>query len=97
MYKKTAFYAGITLLIQSISMAVLFFLLFAKKKNLATVLLAMSAAGGIAGGALLYKHAKSVKAEEDLLSEFLGDDEYEYNDGDMEILTDDYVDEAEFC
>lgn len=97
MIKKTAFYAGITLVIQSISMAVLFFLLIAKKKNLATVLLAMSAAGGIAGGLLLYKHAERVKAEEELLSEFLGDDEYEYNDGEMEILTDDNVSEAEFC
>lgn len=97
MIKKTAFYAGITLVIQSISMAVLFFLLFSKKKNLATVLLAMSAAGGIAGGVMLYKHAKSVKEEADLLAEFLGDDEYEYNDGEMEILTDEYVDEAEFC
>lgn len=97
MMKKTAFYAGITLIIQSISMVVLFFLLFAKKKNLATVLLAMSAAGGVAGGVLLYKHAKRVKAEEELLNEFLGDDEYMYDDGEMEILTDDYVDEAEFC
>ena len=97
MMKKTAFYAGITLIIQSISMVVLFFLLFAKKKNLATVLLAMSAAWGVTGGVLLYKHAKRVKAEEELLSEFLGDDEYTYDDGEMEILTDDYVDEAEFC
>jgi len=97
MYKKTAFYAGITLVIQSISMMILFFLLFAKKKSLASVLLAMSAAGGIAGGILLYKHARNVKAEEDLIAELLGDDEYEYNNGEMEILTDDYVDEAEFC
>ncbi len=97
MYKKTAFYAGITLVVQSFTMAVLFFLTFAKKKNVASVLLALSAAGGIAGGILLYKHAKSVKREEDLLASFLGDDEYEYCDGDMEILTDEYVDEAEFC
>ena len=97
MYKKAAFYAGITLVIQSVSMAVLFFLLFAKKKNLATVLLAMSAAGGVTGGVLLYKHAKRVREEEELLSEFLGDDEYEYNNGEMEILTDDFVDESEFC
>ena len=97
MYKKTAFYAGITLLVQSISMAVLFFFLFEKKKSLASVLLAMSAAGGIAGGILLYKHAKSVKREEDLLAEFLGDDEYLYENGDVEILTDEFVDEAEFC
>ncbi len=97
MMKKTAFYAGITLLVQSVSMAILFFLLFAKKKSLATVLLAMSAAGGITGGFLLYKHAKRVKEEEELLSEFLGDDEYEYNNGEMEILTDEFVDEAEFC
>ena len=97
MYKKTAFYAGITLIVQSITMVVLFFLLFAKKRNLASVLLAMSAAGGIAGGILLYKHAKNIKAEEDLLSEFLGDDEYNYDNGEVEILTDDNVDEAEFC
>lgn len=97
MYKRAAFYAGITLIIQSVSMAVLFFLLFAKKKNMATVLLAMSAAGGITGGVLLYKYAKRVKEEEDLLAEFLGDDEYEYNNGEMEILTDDCVDESEFC
>ncbi len=97
MYKKTAFYAGITLLVQAVSMAILFFFLVAKKKNFASVLLAMSAASGITGGFLLYKHAKRVKDEEDLLSEFLGDDEYEYTNGDMEILTDDDVDEAEFC
>ena len=97
MYKKTAFYAGIALLVQSVSMAILFFFLVAKKKNLASVLLAMSAAGGIAGGILLYKHAKDVKKEEDFLSEFLGDDEYDYNDGEMEILTDEFVDETEFC
>ena len=97
MYKKTAFYAGITLVVQSVTMAILFFLIFAKKKNLASVLLALSAAGGIAGGILLYKHAKSVKREEELLSSFLGDDEYDYNDGDLEILTDEFVDEAEFC
>ena len=97
MYKKAAFYAGITLIVQSVSMAILFFLLFAKKKSLASVLLAMSAAGGVAGGVLLYKHAKRVKAEEELLSEFLGDDEYEYDGEELEILTDEYVDEAEFC
>ncbi len=96
MFKKTAFYAGITLMVQSVSMLVLFFLLFAKKKSLATVLLAMSAAGGITGAYLLYKHSERVKAEEDLLSEFLGDDEY-IGDDDIEILTDEEVDEAEFC
>ncbi|MBR5314154.1 MAG: hypothetical protein IKU45_01925 [Clostridia bacterium] len=97
MFKKTAFYAGIALIVQSVSMAIVFFFIYAKKKNLATALLAMSAAGGIAGGILLYKHAKDVKREEELLSEFLGDDEYEFEDGEVEILTDDYVDEAEFC
>lgn len=95
MYKKTAFYAGITLLIQSISMAVLFFLLFAKKKSLATVLLAMSAAGGIAGGYLLYKNSNKVKEEEKLIDEFLSCDIPENYD-DVSILTDDEVDESEF-
>ncbi len=97
MLKKTAFYAGISLVIQSISMLVLFFLLFTKKKKLSTVLVSMAAVGGAIGGILLYKQAKRIQAEEDLMTEFLGDDEYDYNDGEMEILTDDDVDEAEFC
>lgn len=94
MIKKTGFFAGIALLVQSISMLVLFFLLIAKKKNLATVLLAMSAAGGITGGYLLYRHAERVKKEELILDEFIGEEEPDFDD--VEILTDDDVDEAEF-
>ena len=95
MSKKTAFYAGITLVIQSISFAVLFLLLYSKKRSLAAVLLALSAVGGVAGGYLLYKHSKSVKEEEDLISEFLGEEVHDH--GDVEILTDEEVDESEFC
>ena len=95
MSKKTAFYVGITLVIQSISFAILFFVLFSKKKSLAAVLLALSAVGGVAGGYLLYKHAKSVKEEEELISEFLNVEAHDH--GDVEILTDEEVDEAEFC
>ncbi|MBE6642219.1 MAG: hypothetical protein E7615_01040 [Ruminococcaceae bacterium] len=94
MKKKTLLYAGISLIVQSVSMAVLFFLLLPKKKSLANTFLAMSAIGGIAGGICLYKHAKKVKEEREFIEEFLGSEEL---GEDMEILTDEEVDEAEFC
>ena len=97
MIKKTSFYVGITLIIQSITMAVLFFFLFSKKKSLAATLLAMSAAGGIAGGVLLYKHAKREEAEKERLAEMLCDELGLTGEEDVEILTDENVDEAEFC
>jgi len=58
MLKKTKFYVGISLLVQSFSFVVMFFALCKKKKDLASVILAIAAAGGAAGAVLLYLDAK---------------------------------------
>ncbi len=59
MFKKHRFNIGLTLLVQSASFVVLFFMLYAKKKSLANTFLALSAIGGIAGAYLILKEAKS--------------------------------------
>ena len=59
MFKKYKFTIGITLLVQSVSFIVLFFLLYKKKKSLANTFLALSAVGGIAGAYLVLKEAKA--------------------------------------
>jgi len=97
MNKKTAFFAGIALLVQSLTILITFLVVMRKKKSIASVLLALAGAGSVAGGLLLYKNINRIKAEEVLLSEFLGDDEYQYINGEMEVLTDDNLDEAKFC
>ncbi|MBQ3065036.1 MAG: hypothetical protein IJC98_02255 [Clostridia bacterium] len=57
--KKYRFHIGLTLLVQSASFVVLFFMLYKKKKSLAGTFLALSAIGGIAGAYLVLKEAKS--------------------------------------
>ena len=57
--KKYRFHIGLTLLVQSASFVVLFFMLYRKKKSLASTFLALSAIGGIAGAYLVLKEAKS--------------------------------------
>ncbi len=59
MFKKYRFHVGLTLLVQSASFIVLFFMLYRKKKSLANTFLALSAIGGIAGAYLVLKEAKS--------------------------------------
>lgn len=59
MLKKYRFHIGLTLLVQSASFIVLFFLLYKKKKSLANTFLALSAVGGITGAYLVLKEAKS--------------------------------------
>lgn len=59
MLKKYRFHVGLTLLVQSASFVILFFLLYSKKKSLANTFLALSAIGGIAGAYLVLKEAKS--------------------------------------
>ncbi len=58
MLKKTKFYVGITLIIQSFSFIGLFIALCRKKKNVAGVILAIAAVGGITGAVLLYLDSK---------------------------------------
>lgn len=59
MLKKYRFHIGLTLLVQSASFVILFFLLYSKKKSLANTFLALSAIGGITGAYLVLKEAKS--------------------------------------
>lgn len=59
MFKKHRFNIGLTLLVQSASFVILFFMLYRKKKNLANTFLALSAIGGITGAYLVLKEAKS--------------------------------------
>ena len=59
MLKKYRFHVGLTLLVQSASFVILFFMLYRKKKSLANTFLALSAIGGIAGAYLVLKEAKS--------------------------------------
>lgn len=56
--KKIKLYAGITLIVQSIFMAVVFIMLYSKKKSLAKTFAALAAAGGVAGAYLLISEAK---------------------------------------
>ncbi len=58
MFKKHRFNIGLTLLVQSASFVILFFMLYAKKKSLANTFLALSAIGGITGAYLILKEAK---------------------------------------
>ena len=59
MIKKYRFHIGLTLLVQSASFIILFFMLYKKKKSLANTFLALSAVGGIAGAYLVLKEAKN--------------------------------------
>ena len=59
MFKKFRFNIGLTLLVQSASFVILFFMLYGKKRSLANTFLALSAIGGITGAYLVLKEAKS--------------------------------------
>ena len=59
MFKKYRFHVGLTLLVQSASFVILFFMLYRKKKSLANTFLALSAIGGITGAYLVLKEAKN--------------------------------------
>lgn len=95
MLRKTKFYVGLMLLVQSISFLVLFIMLYTKKRSLATALLLLSAAGGVGGMILVYRQltAKSGDPEFEAIEEFcFGPKENEQ----VTILTDDDINESEF-
>lgn len=101
MIKKTKFYIGIALLVQAITFLILFIMVFSKKRSFGGALLAISAAGGIAGAILVYKQAveefdskKINSIVEDYEQGFSNDDNDEIII--QEVPIDDTVDEAEF-
>ena len=85
MIKKYRFNIGLTLLVQSASFVILFFMLYRKKKSLANTFLALSAIGGIAGAYLVLKEAKSEveaceQAAKDAIEAGEGDDTFDFNE-----------------
>jgi hypothetical protein len=101
MIKKTKFYIGIALLVQAITFLILFIMVFNKKRSLGGAILAIAAAGGIAGAILVYKqaveefdssHLKSIVEDyEQGFSNDIHDDIILH-----EVPVDDTVDETEF-
>lgn len=91
MFKKFRPFIAITLLVQSISMIVLFFMLYNKKRSLANTFLALAAVGGAIGGIMFwqeYGEALGLKAAKD-------DDEDIFNFDDLELDLDDEMLSAE--
>ena len=66
--KKLRFYAAVTLIVQSVSFAIIFIMLYNKKRSLAKTFAALSVAGGIAGGYLLVCEAKEKARRERMLA-----------------------------
>ncbi len=60
MLQKMKLPAAIALLVQSITFLVLFFVLWSKKKSLASTFLAVSAMSGAACGCLVYQMRKEI-------------------------------------
>ena len=84
MFKKYRFHIGLTLLVQSASFIILFFMLYKKKKSLANTFLALSAVGGITGAYLVLKEAKSEveaceQAAKDACENGICGDEYDFD------------------
>ena len=93
MLNRTKFYAGITLLVQSVSFLAMFIMLCRKKKSIANVCLAVAAAGGVAGALLLFldsrdelKRRKIIAARDACCSDY-PDEFFDFSEPDTE---DDY-------
>ena len=85
MFNKFNFNIGITLIVQSISFVILFFMLYRKKKNLANTFLALSAIGGAAGAYLVLTEAKKEldaceQAALDACDCCCGDDDFDFDE-----------------
>lgn len=95
MLRKTKFYIGLMLIIQSFSFLVLFIMLYAKKRSLSGALLLLSAAGGLAGMFLVYRQltAKAGDPEFEAFEEFCFGSKESPN---VKILTDNDISEEEF-
>lgn len=78
MLKKLKLPAAIALLVQSITFLVLFFVLWSKKKSLASTFLAISAVSGVACGCLIVQMRKEIAAT---TVEF--DDEFDLDEAEL--------------
>lgn len=100
MLKKTKFFVGVTLLVQSLTFLTIFVILLIKNKSLWKTFLIVGLAGGAAGTLLVYntvKDDKKFKAMMDAVDTLCDYDE-EYDEGaeDIYIPTDDSATEEEF-
>lgn len=73
MFKHSKFYLGVSLFVQAICCFVLFLCMWAKHKNLARALLAVSAASGITGALLISKNEQEERAEMEALYDYSDD------------------------
>ena len=74
MSKKVKFTVAISLLVQSVSFVVVFFILAAKKKSFAKAFLALAAIGGAAGTGMLFSYLNDEKKSLAFDDDFLFDD-----------------------
>ena len=98
MLKKTKFFVGITLLVQSLTFLTMFVILWAKQKSLWKTFLVIGLAGGVAGTMLTYKAVKEDKQFKAMMAavDNLCDYEDDYDDDDFVIMTDDSASEEDF-
>lgn len=96
MFKKTKFFVGIALLVQSLSCIVVFICLLAKKKSLWKTFLAIGLAGGLAGTYCTFSALKHDRKFKKVLEAV--DDLCDYDDEEEipEVPVDDTASEAEF-
>ena len=78
--KKTRLYVGIALVVQAFAFAIMFIILCAKKKSIAAAFLAVAAMEGAAGGYLLWQYKQDLEGGEDFGADFLGDDDFEFDE-----------------
>ena len=88
---KSKFYIGIALIVQAVSMIILFFTQLKKSKSLATAFLAVAAVSGAVGGYLVATGAKEEDEKNEML-EALREDFFEINEDDIAE-----EDEAVYC
>ncbi|HHW25570.1 MAG TPA: hypothetical protein PK778_01975 [Bacillota bacterium] len=100
MLKKTRFYIGLTLIVQSLTFIALSVVLFFKnKKNYAGLMLGFGTASGIAGAAMIYKQLKRVIEDDRILEamdELLEEEENSRPYYRREVPVDDTASEEEF-
>jgi len=101
MLKKTRFYIGLTLIVQSVTFIVLAIILFVKqRKNFASIMLGVGAVGGIAGAYMIFRQLRRVIEDERILEamdELLGEEDLDFCPyHKREIPVDDTADETEF-
>lgn len=80
MLKKTKLFAGIALIVQSLTFLILFFVFFSRKKKSANAYLGVSLAAALSGAALIIWHREDEKADELLWANDWDDSEDLFDD-----------------